>query len=498
MAAPILEMHGIYKRFPGVQALSDVSLKLEIGEILAVVGENGAGKSTLMNILGGIYQPDDGEILYNGRKVAINSTQSALELGIGVIHQELNLIDNLDIASNIFLGHEPFRMGLLRLIDRDQIYRGAEKILKRLGMRSSSRTLVMNLPLGQQQLVEIAKALSINVCVLVMDEPSSSLSTNEVSHLFDVIKELKTQGVSIIYVSHRLGEVEKIADRVLVLRDGFTSGNLEKHEIAYDTMVRMMVGRSFDKFYHRVQSKNVPVLEIEGLRTASNPRHEINLSLQAGEILTLSGLVGAGRTELLHAIFGIDRPLAGQILVGGKPVDISSPRDAIRAGIGLVPEDRRLQGLILEMMVEENITLAGLDKFQWMKIVRRDMTKSITEEMVEKLGIRTPGIFQEVYLLSGGNQQKVVLAKWILLRPKVLLLDEPTRGIDVVAKEEIYRLMENLTTAGVGILMATSEMQEVLRISDRIVAMHEGCLNGELSEEQFSEEAVVNLITGGK
>jgi len=499
MGEPVLEVCGICKRFPGIQALNKVHLELYKGEILAVVGENGAGKSTLMKILDGIYSPDKGEILYRGKKITIDSVQTATKLGIALIHQELNLSDNLDIAANVFLGREPCKMGPLRLIDRNRINKDTAKILRRLNVDCSSKTIVKDLPIGQQQMVEIAKALSINACILIMDEPTSSLSKFETVQLFRVMRELKSQGVSIIYVSHRLGEVKEVADRVTVLRDGCNSGDLSREEIDYDRMVKLMVGRNIQKFYRHMQYLTPkPVLEVRDLVVPSSPEHPINLKLHSGEILILAGLVGAGRTELLQTLFGVDKPIGGTILLNGKPIVIKSPGDAIHAGIGFVPEDRRLNGLILEMAVEVNITLAGLKNYQKMKLIRFDQVRSVAKNMIGQLKIRTPSIDQEMQLLSGGNQQKVVLAKWLSLKPRILLLDEPTRGLDVVSKEEIYSLMEKLVSEGVGILMASSEMQEVLGVADRILVMHEGRISGELNQEQFSEEVVVNLTTGGK
>lgn len=499
MSEPVLEVCGVCKYFPGVQALNKVDLKLHKGEILAVIGENGAGKSTLMKVLGGIYNPDQGEILYRGKKVTINSVQRATKLGIALIHQELNLSDNLDIAANVFLGREPYKMGLLRLIDRNRINKDTAKILRRLNVDCSPKTIVSDLPIGQQQMVEIAKALSINACILIMDEPTSSLSKSETVQLFRVMKELKSQGVSIIYISHRLGEVKEVADRVTALRDGCNSGDLSREEIDYDRMVKLMVGRNIQKFYHHMQHLALnTVFEARDLIIPNNPEHLINLKLNSGEILVLAGLIGAGRTELLQTLFGVNEPIGGTILLNGKPIVIKSPGDAIHAGIGFVPEDRRLHGLILEMAVETNITLAGLNKYQKMKLIRFDQVHSVAKNMIEQLNIRTPSIEQEMQFLSGGNQQKVVLAKWLSLKPRILLLDEPTRGLDIVAKEEIYRLIEKLVSEGVGILMASSEMLEIIGIADRILVMHEGRISGELNREQFSEEAVVNLANGGK
>jgi len=496
----LLEMRGITKFFPGVKALDNVHIELNQGEILAVIGENGAGKSTLVNTLGGIYHPDAGTIILDGKEVKIDSVHTATNLGVAFVHQELNLSDNLDVAANVFLGREPRGVNVLRLIDRRSIYEETEKILKRIDMDCSPRALVRDLTIGAQQMVEIAKALSIHARILIMDEPTSSLSQRETTQLFKVIKELRSQGVSIIYISHRLGEVKEVADRVTVLRDGYVSGQLSLEEISHDKMIRLMVGRDIEKFYHHEHEvSTTPVFEVRDFLVPGQPNKPVNFTVHAGEILVLAGLVGAGRTELAHALFGIDDPLGGTILLDGKPIKINRPQDAIQAGIVLTPEDRKLHGLVVEMAVEENITLAGLNRYQKIKMILFDRVKSIANDMVKKLDIRLRSIDQVVESLSGGNQQKVVLAKWLSLNPKVLLMDEPTRGIDVVAKEEIYRLMERLVSQGVAILVISSEMQEVLGIADRIIVMHDGRISGELQhKEQFSEEAVVSLATGGK
>jgi ribose transport system ATP-binding protein len=495
-----LEMRGITKYFPGVKALDNVHIEVASGEILAVIGENGAGKSTLMNILGGIHYPDAGTILLDGSEVNIDSVYTATELGIAFVHQELNLSDNLDVAANVFLGREPRQVQFLRLIDRKKTYHETEKILKQIEMDCSPRTLVRELTIGAQQMVEIAKALSINARILIMDEPTSSLSRKEADQLFRVMKDLRSQGVSIIYISHRLGEVKEVADRVTVLRDGKVSGHLKREEVSHDNMIRLMVGRDIEKFYHHEHEvSQVPVFEVRDFLVPGQPEKSINFTVHAGEILVLAGLVGAGRTELAHALFGIDQSLGGTILLDGNPLTINNPWDAIRAGIGLIPEDRKLHGLIVEMTVELNTTLAGLNQYQKMKMIQFEQVRSLTHEMVQKLDIRLRNIDQVVDSLSGGNQQKVVLAKWLSLNPRVLLMDEPTRGIDVVAKEEIYRLMEQLASQGVAMLVISSEMHEVLGIADRIIVMHDGEVSGELQhKEQFTEEAVVSLATGGK
>lgn len=495
----LLEMRGITKFFPGVRALNDVDLELNRGEILAIIGENGAGKSTLVKILGGIYYPNTGKIILDGKEVVVDSVQTATNLGIAFVHQELNLSDNLDVGSNIFLGREPRKKNFFNLIDQKKIYKDTEEILKRIDMQCSPYILVRDMTIGSQQMVEIAKSLSISAQILIMDEPTSSLSQHETEQLFKVLKELRSQGVSIIYISHRLGEVKEVADWVMVLRDGVVSGHLSREEISHDNMVRLMVGRDVEKFYRRkhVITKK-PIFEVKDFAVPSKPNKRINFSIYKGEVLVLAGLVGAGRTEIAHALFGIDKPLSGKILLDGKTLKINNPQDAIRAGIGLVPEDRNLNGLIVEMAVEENITLVGLNHYQKTKMIQFKMVRSIAHEMVKKLDIRLRNIYQVVETLSGGNQQKVVLAKWLCLKPKVMLLDEPARGIDVVAKEEIYRLIERLASQGVATLVISSEMQEVLGIADRILVVYDGEIKGELQKEQASEEAVISLATGGK
>jgi len=495
----LLEMRGITKFFPGVRALNDVDLELNRGEILAIIGENGAGKSTLVKILGGIYYPDTGKIILDGKEVVVDSVQTATNLRIAFVHQELNLSDNLDVGSNIFLGREPRKKDFFNLIDQKKIYKDTEEILKRIDMQCSPYILLRDMAISSQQMVEIAKSLSISAQILIMDEPTSSLSGHETEQLFKVLKELRSQGVSIIYISHRLGEVKEVADRVMVLRDGVVSGCLSREEISHDNMVRLMVGRDIEKFYRRkhVITKK-PIFEVKDFIVPSKPNKRVKFRIYEGEVLVMAGLVGAGRTEIAHALFGIDKPLSGKILLDGKTLKINNPQDAIRAGIGLVPEDRNLNGLIVEMAVEENITLVGLNHYQKMKMIQFKMVRSIAREMVKKLDIRLRNIYQVVETLSGGNQQKVVLAKWLSLKPKVMLLDEPARGIDVVAKEEIYRLIERLASQGVATLVISSEMQEVLGIADRILVVYDGEIKGELQKEQASEEAVISLATGGK
>jgi len=493
---PLLEVRTISKRFPGVRALHAVDLTLHEGEVLAVVGENGAGKSTLMKILAGVQASDEGEIVLDGRAVQIASVGDALELGIALIHQELNLADNLDIGANVFLGREPLRGGL---IDNKAIYHQSSQYLEMVGLKMNPRCLVSELTIGQQQLVEIAKALSVDARILIMDEPTSSLSMHEAEYLFEVIRSLSAQGVSIIYISHRLGEVRELADRVVVLRDGENAGQLQKSEISHEALVRMMVGRDVSQFYARQRHPiGEPVLEVCDLVTMAWPQHRLNFSLHAGEIVGVAGLVGAGRTEMLRAIFGVEKKLGGEVRLAGEPLSAGNVADSIERGLGLVPEDRKQHGIILEMSVRENISLAGLARNRrGGGFLNQSQEAADTEQMVETLRIKTPSVRQIARYLSGGNQQKVVIGKWLALMPRVLLLDEPTRGIDVGAKEEIYRLMEALAQQGVAILFVSSEMEEIIGMSDRTLVLHEGAITGELARDALSEEAIMQLATGG-
>ena len=495
-AAPLLEVGQVTKQFPGVKALQNVDLTLNRGEVLAVIGENGAGKSTLMKILAGVQPLDAGEIRIDGKIVQLVSVEAALSQGIALIHQELNLADNLEVGANIFLGREPLRLGL---IDHGRIHRESKQFLNSVGLQVDPATIVRELTVGKQQMVEIAKALSINARVLIMDEPTSSLSQRETENLFQVINDLRVSGVSIIYISHRLGEVKELADRVTVLRDGKNAGDLAREEINHDEMVKLMVGRDLSAFYqHTPREPEGTVLKVTDLRTPAHPEHPLSFEVQAGEIVGLAGLVGAGRTELLQTLFGITPSIGGTIDMDGETVNPQNPIQAIRAGIALAPENRKQQGLVMEMALSENMSLPSLIRDQHHGFLNRQQEAKITKQMIQQMQIKTPSAEQEVRYLSGGNQQKVVLGKWLAMEPKLLLLDEPTRGIDVGAKQEIYGLMEELTRRGVAILFVSSEMEEVLGMSDRALVMHEGRLSGELARTELSEEAIMQLATGGK
>ena len=489
-----LEVSSICKSFPGVRALHEVDLAVSEGEVVALLGENGAGKSTLMKILAGVQLADSGEVKVEKKVVEISSVQESLDHGIALIHQELNLATNLTVGANIFLGREPKTGGL---IDERAISERSREFLDKVGLDVSPDTLVGDLTIGKQQLVEIAKALSVDAKILIMDEPTSSLSSRETERLFEVVKDLRDRGVGIVYISHRLAEVVELADRVVVLRDGENAGSLGKDEIDHDRMVSLMVGRELSQFYaHNPQGPGDVAMTVDSVRTPVHPEHEVNFTLRAGEIVGLAGLVGAGRTELLETLFGVAPALGGHVEVGGKSAAFQNPREAIAGGVALVPEDRKQQGLIIDMAVGDNLSLAALKRDQKNGFLNFRAEKEISVEMTDKMRIKTPSDRQIVRFLSGGNQQKVVLGKWLAMRPKVLLLDEPTRGIDIGAKQEIYSLMEELAESGVAILFVSSEMEEILGMSDRALVMHEGRITGELSREELNEEAVMHLATG--
>jgi ribose transport system ATP-binding protein len=496
-APPLLELRGITKRFPGVVALQDVSLQVAPGEVVALIGENGAGKSTLMKAVGGVHQPDEGEIFFDGQPVAIRHVSDALKLGIGFIHQELNVLDNLDVAANVFMGREPLWGGPLHLVDRPKMRRESTTFLRRLGLDISPDTLLSDLSLAQQQMVEIAKALSQNARLIIMDEPTSSLTLTETDRLLATIRDLRAAGVSVIYISHRLAEIEQIADRVVALRDGRNAGELGAGQIRHEAMVSLMVGRKLEDLYVQGYAERSPgYFQVKGMRTSYRPHHSVSFEVAGGEILGFAGLVGAGRSELAQAIFGVEPALEGSVHLNGQAVKIGRARDAISAGIYLAPEDRRRTGLVTEMAIRENITMAGLERCAWHGLIRRGLERAVSERGVKDLGVKTPSIETRAVNLSGGNQQKVVLAKWLSLGPKMMIFDEPTRGIDIGARSEIYRLMRELADRGVAILMISSDMEEVLGVSDRIAVMHEGDIAGFLEREQFSEEAIMRLAVG--
>lgn len=501
-AAPLLEARNICKAFPGVQALREVHLHIHAAEVLAVVGENGAGKSTLMNILGGALKPDAGTIRVDGREVDLGGVDDAEREGIALITQELSLADNLDVAGNVFLGREPTWGGPLRLLDRRRLTSETRAVLSRLGWDGPPGTRVADLSPGHRQLVEIARALSLRSRILIMDEPTSSLARHETQQLFRVVRDLKRSGVGILYISHRLHEVMEIADRVVVLRDGRNAGELRQPEIEHDALVGLMVGRNRKAYFRRSRgagpiAARAPVLRADGLRWGCRRAGPMSFILAEGEIVGMAGLVGAGRTELAEVLFGIRPITGGALYLEGRPIAPRAPSEAIARGLLLVPEDRRSQGLLLPASVRRNIALPNLDRLSRVRLVVGHREAELARNGCRRLGIRTPSPDHPVGLLSGGNQQKVVLAKWLVRTPRVLVLDEPTRGVDVGAKSEIYALMDRLAASGMAILMISSDLEEILGVSDRVLIMHEGTLAGELSGTQVTEDAVMRLAAGG-
>ena len=500
---PLLRMTGISKGFPGVQALRDVSLEAYAGECLALVGENGAGKSTLMKILSGVYAPDAGAIEIAGQPVTLANPHDAQRQGVSIIYQEFNLFPNMTVEENVFIGREPSRSGFL---NRSDLRRDTLQLLSQLGVHLNPTALVRDLSVAQQQMVEIAKALSYNARIVIMDEPTSALTDTEVAALFEIIRGLKAQGLAVIFISHRLEEIFTICDRITVLRDGENAGELDTASATAAQVVQRMVGREMTDLFQKEGSGPVdgpPVLEVDGLArarargdTSSTSIEGISFVLRAGEIVGLAGLVGSGRTELARTIFGADTLSSGTIKVDGQPVRVQSPIDAIRLGIGLVPEDRKQQALVLQLAVRENISLANLNHLSRGGIVRRREERSIADRFIEALQIRTPSMEQKIINLSGGNQQKVVLAKWLALNPRILIVDEPTRGIDVGAKAEVHGLLSQLAQRGVAILMISSELPEILGMSDRILVMREGRLAGELARAEATQEQIMALATG--
>jgi ribose transport system ATP-binding protein len=494
-ASTLLSLRGIGKRFPGVVALDNVSLEIGRGEVVALCGENGAGKSTLMKIVGGVYQPDSGEIVVDGAAVKISNVTDSMKLGVAFIHQELNVLGNLDVAANVFLGREP--RNALGLIDLKKIHADSRPFLDRLGLNISSRTVLDRLSLAQKQMVEIAKALSLNSRIIIMDEPTSSLTLQETDRLLELALELKKQGVSVVYISHRLGEVNRIADRVVVLRDGKNAGALARAEISHDNIVKLMVGREIKSSYTASAAARTPgFFKVRNARSGRYPKQVVEFDAARGEILGFAGLVGAGRSEIAKAIVGLDPFGGAEVAIDGGQVYINSPADAVARGIYLVPEDRRGEGLIPGMTVRENTTLPSLKKYSTFNLIIREQERRAADEQIKSLNIKTPGCEALVLNLSGGNQQKVVIGKWLSMSPRVMILDEPTRGIDVGAKAEIYRLMRELADRGGVILMISSDMEEVINVSDRVAVMHEGRITGILERAHCNEENIMNLAVG--
>jgi ribose transport system ATP-binding protein len=497
IVTPVLEMRGITKRFHGVPALQNVNLTIYPGEVHALMGENGAGKSTLMKILAGAYIADEGEIRINSQPIRITDPGVARQAGINLIYQELNVAPNLTVAENMFMGNE-LRRG--QLLDREGMRHKAGQMLHTLGASFTPDDVVSSLSIAEQQQVEIARALKDNSRILVMDEPTAALSDRETEHLFDVIRKLRSDGIAIIYISHRMEEVYALANRVSVLRDGQYIGSLTRNEISPERLVQMMVGRPMQDFYEHQRQTNVGDVVLE-VRNISDGRkvQPTNLILRAGEIVGLSGLVGAGRTELSRLIFGADPKVSGEVFLNGKKLEIHSPGDAIAAGIGYVPEDRKDQGLFLEMTSGKNIILNMLKQDSRAGVINWRSLGRIARDAVEDFNIRLANLEIRAMDLSGGNQQKLLLARWLAIKPRVLLLDEPTRGVDIGAKSEIYRIVSDLAKQGVAILMVSSELAEIVGLSDRVLVMREGQLVGELGGTtgiDITQENIMAYATG--
>ncbi|MEJ5285196.1 MAG: sugar ABC transporter ATP-binding protein [Brevinematales bacterium] len=496
----LLRVENISKEFPGVRALSNVNFSVNKGEIVALVGENGAGKSTLMKILCGAYKKDCGKIYLNGEEIEIEDTFHAQKLGIAIIYQEFNLTRNQTVAANIFMTREPRVKGIGKifgLVDKKKMEKEAEKILNRLKTKISPNSKIAELSVSQNQMVEIAKALAVESKIIIMDEPTAAIGEKEVEILFDTINSLKKQGIGIIFISHRLEEVFKISDRIVVMRDGQVIGELNTKEATVEQVVQMMVGRNLKDFMHKIPAQiTTPVLEVKNLSRKGKVEN-VNFTLRHGEILGFSGLVGAGRTEMARLLFGIDKKDSGDIFIDGQKVNINSPESAVKAGVCLVPEDRAIQGLVLKLSVLENIIMSTLRNYSNpIGIMNSKKIELVVHKYVKALTIRTPHLKQKVMYLSGGNQQKIVLSKWLASRPKVLILDEPTRGIDVGAKAEIYNLICELANLGMGIIMISSELPEILGICDRIVVMHEGKLVKTLERAEATQEIIMTYASG--
>ncbi|HWS89517.1 MAG TPA: sugar ABC transporter ATP-binding protein [Pyrinomonadaceae bacterium] len=490
--ATVLEMREIRKTFPGVVALDGVDFCLRRGEVHILLGENGAGKSTLMKILSGAYQKMAGRITLDGKEVEIKNPAHAQALGISTIYQEFNLVPHLSVGENIFLGREPVRLGL---IDRRAVNRRAAEVLGGLGLNLDPRRPVKGLRVAEQQMVEVAKALSLDARVLIMDEPTAALTEHEIKELFAAIRGLKAKGVSVVYISHRMEELFEIGDRVTVLRDGRSVGTFGVRETSKFELIRLMVNRNLTELFPKEHAgRGEEVLKVEGLTTRD--LKDVSFTLHKGEVLGVAGLLGAGRTELARAIFGLDKLEGGTVRIKGRERRIGSPRAAINLGLGFLTEDRKAQGLVLPLSVKDNLCLPSVDKFTSFGLVDSKRERRAAERYVKELRIRTPGLDQKVVYLSGGNQQKVVLSKWLCSEAEVFIFDEPTRGVDVGAKAEIYQLMNRLAASGVAIIMISSELPEILGMSDRILVMRGGRVACEFEAAEATQEKILECALG--
>jgi len=489
----ILEMKNISMNFGGVYALKDVSFKVRRGEVHALMGENGAGKSTLMKILQGIFPPVKGEILLNGKNIVFKSTKEALDHGIAMIHQELNTVRKMRVAENIYLGREPIKkFGFIKVINHKKMHADAAELFKRLNVDLDPKIEMLEYSVAKSQLAEIAKAVSYESDIIIMDEPTSALTEEEVVKLFKTIELLKGKGVTIIYISHKMDEIYKICDSVTVLRDGNLIGSGDLDEIDSQKLIAMMVGRDISEVFPKLEADiTTPYLEVRNIN--SNKVHDVTFTVHRGEILGLAGLVGAGRTEVARAIFGVDGKPSGEILIDGKPVSIKSPRDAIKNGMVMVPEDRKIHGTILKLSISDNIVLSKMEKCVSKSIISSKLENKLVDELVERIQLKFGNLHDPVSSLSGGNQQKVVVSKALFTDPEIIILDEPTRGIDVKTKSEIHLLISKLAQQGKAIILISSEMPEILGICDRILVLKEGRIKGELSRSAATQEKILEL-----
>lgn len=492
MSKYILELKNITKEFPGVRALDDVTLSFKTGEVHAIAGENGAGKSTFIKVITGAVRPDRGQMFFNGQEVRDNSPIVSMKLGIAAIYQEFNLFPSLSVAENIYYGRYPMKN---KMLDYKRLHEMTQDIMAQLGISIPGDAMVRDLSVGYQQIVEIAKAVSCNAKLIIMDEPSAPLTENEVAYLFRIIDTLKKKGITIIYISHRLEEIFAVCDRVSVFRDGHYIQTMETGETNAEELIRLMVNRELGEQYpEKHYKKGEKVLEVRGLNTEL--LKDINLEAYKGEILGLAGLVGAGRTEVARAVFGADKIVSGKIMLEGRQLQIKKPMDAIKAGIGLIPEDRKQQGIFLKDSVRHNISFARLKGILKGGMISEKADHDVAEKYIKALEIKTPSDGQLAGNLSGGNQQKVVLAKWLFTDSRVLIFDEPTRGIDVGAKQEIYKLMLELVEQGKVVIMISSELPELIGMADRIVVLHEGKISGSLERPEYSQEKIMALAAG--
>ncbi|MFC5540782.1 sugar ABC transporter ATP-binding protein [Ureibacillus suwonensis] len=492
----MIEMTGISKAFNGNAVLKNVQFNLKDGEIHALMGENGAGKSTLMKILGGIHSNDAGEIKVDGQPVHFKSPKDAEKHGIVIIHQELNILPDLTVAENLFLGKEKtFGFGILKNKEMDQ---EAQELLAKLGLDIHPKTMAGDLSVGKQQIIEIAKAIASNAKYIIMDEPTAALTDREIRTLFETIRELKAKGISFVYISHRMEEIFSICDRITILRDGQYVGERNIPETNFDEIVAMMVGRELgERFPERKAEIGDVKLEVQNL-TVKGLFENVSFNVRKGEVVGMAGLMGAGRTEVAETIFGYRRAHGGDILIDEKKVSIKTPIDAMKHKIGYVTEDRKTKGLVLDFSIQENVSLANLKKVSSSGVVNKEKETSLVNQYIQQLKIRTSSPKQSAKSLSGGNQQKVVLAKWLGTEPEVLILDEPTRGVDIGAKKEIYQIINDLAQAGVAILMISSELPEIIGMADRVLVMHEGKITGQVSKEEMTQERIMHFATGGE